>query len=102
MRSEITMKKYAEMTKNELQIEIESLQDQKKNVEFESQLAILDSKISFALAFTLSPEDFPPGLYKVEGHSHPMQVTYLNGVMAWGTMEGQEVSFPISLLKAIV
>jgi hypothetical protein len=95
------MKKYAEMTKEELQIEIENLQAQIQKAEFQSQLAVLESKINFALAFSLSVEDFPPGLYTVKGYEHPMQVTYLNGVMAWGTMEGEEVSFPISLLNAI-
>ncbi|UJF36339.1 DUF1811 family protein [Paenibacillus hexagrammi] len=89
------------MTKDELHQEIESLKTQMEAVQFPSQLEILSSKFNFARAYLLSPEDYPPGLYEVTDQELPMKVDYLNGVMAWGTMNGEEVSFPISLLRKI-
>ncbi|MNI42808.1 hypothetical protein D3C73_971130 [compost metagenome] len=95
------MKRYSEMTSEELHKEIASLIHQKQHAELPSQLAILDSKIYTAQSYGLSKENFPPGPYQVIGYASIMQVTYLNGMMAWGTMDGEEASFPLAMLKRI-
>lgn len=92
------MKRYGEMSQEELHIEIANLLKQKKESEFPSELAIIERKILTAQSYTLSKEAFPPGMYKVVGYEHPMKLEYLNGVMGWGTMDHEEVSFPIAML----
>jgi hypothetical protein len=95
------MKRFSEMTSEELHEEIAKLQEQHKHAEFPSQLAIIESKIFTAQSYMLSKEAFAPGLYHVVGYEQPMTLEYLNGVMAWGTIQGEEVSFPIAMLQRI-
>ncbi|MCD1258599.1 DUF1811 family protein [Paenibacillus athensensis] len=95
------MKRYSEMSPQELQAAIAALEKQMQAAEFPSQLAVLESKLLFARAYALSPTDFPPGLYAVKDREQPMRVDYLNGVMAWGTMDGEEISVPISALRPV-
>jgi len=89
------------MSRPELEAEIAGLEAQMKAAEFPSQLEVLESKLLFAQAYTLSPADYPPGLYGVKDREQPMRVDYLNGVMAWGTMAGEAISVPISALRPV-
>jgi hypothetical protein len=101
MESVPDMKRFSQMSPEEIRAEVDKLQEEKKHAEFPSQLAIIESKIYTALSYTLPKEQFPPGTYRVVGYESPMQVKYLNGVMAWGLMADEEASFPISMLQRI-
>jgi len=88
------------MTLSELEKEMNSILAEMEKAEFPSQLEILQSKYDMARAYTLSAEQFPPGLYKVRGFEEPFRLEYINGVMAWGVMGSEkDASFPISLLE---
>lgn len=93
------MKLYSQMTHEELLAEISKLHKLKEEAEFPSHMAVINSKIVTAQSYMLSKEQFQPGLYKVAGHEQLMSLTYVNGVMAWGIMNDEEVSFPLALLK---
>ncbi|MCZ8518912.1 MULTISPECIES: DUF1811 family protein [Paenibacillus] len=97
------MKKlYSQMTPEELQDELTGLREAMDRAEFPSQKSVLQSKYAAALSYTLDPADFPPGIYKVEHVQLPFHVVYLNGIMAWGTLDGkEEASYPISLLTPL-
>ncbi|MBP1156177.1 MULTISPECIES: DUF1811 family protein [unclassified Paenibacillus] len=97
------MKKlFSQMTPEELQTEMKLLQSEMQRVEFPSQRSVLERKYFAAMAYTLNPADYPPGLYKVDGVQLPFEVHYVNGIMAWGKL-GQEpdASFPISMLARL-
>ncbi|WP_426447413.1 YfhH family protein [Paenibacillus sp. S-38] len=94
------MKKlYSQMSREELEHEMKTLREDIERAEFPSQKAVLESKYETAKSYTLDPADFPPGLYKVHNVQLPFHVVYLNGIMAWGTLDGrEEASFPLSML----
>lgn len=98
------MKKlYSQMTEEELELEMKQIQEEMKQAQFPSQKAVLERKYFTAKAYTLKAEDFPPGVYKVDGHQLPFELEYVNGMMAWGTMgEDREASFPISMLSRLL
>lgn len=94
------MKRYSEMSREELAAEMEGLREEMRRAEFPSQREMLERKRRMAEAYTLSGESFPPGLYGVVGYAEPFELKYVNGVMAWGRMGTEnEASFPISMLR---
>ncbi|PYI54490.1 DUF1811 family protein [Paenibacillus flagellatus] len=96
------MKRYGEMTREELLAEVDKLKREKKGASFPSQAEMLERKIKMAESYLLSPDSFPPGTYEVEGSAERFELRYVNGVMAWGTMGREdEASFPLSMLKRI-
>lgn len=97
------MKKlYSQMSKEELEAEMKQIRGEMDKAEFLSQRAVLERKYLTAKAYTLNKEDFPPGLYKVDGQQLPFEVEYINGIMAWGRMgDDPEASFPISMLSRL-
>jgi hypothetical protein len=97
------MKKlYSQMTKEELAAEMAELREAMEKAEFESQKHVLESKYMTAMAYTLDPADYPPGVYKIEGQQLLFELKYLNGIYAWGRMgDDLEASFPISMLNRL-
>lgn len=97
------MKKlYSQMTRQELEEEMGQIRLQMNQVEFPSQRAVLEQKYYIAKAYTLNPEDFSPGLYKVENVQLPFEVRYVNGIMAWGSLgEEPDASYLISMLTRL-
>jgi hypothetical protein len=97
------MKRFSEMTLMELYIAMDRFLKEKEEAlrqNWQSQADMLERKYYMAKAYTLSPDNFPPGRYRVVGHDLPFNVEYLNGLMAWGSMgEEKEISFLISMLK---
>lgn len=94
------MKRYSEMSREELLAEMDKLAAEKSRAEFPSQAELLERKYWMAKAYTLSPNSFPPGIYEVEGNEFMLE--YINGIMAWGKMGlNNEASFPISMLKKV-
>ncbi|MFC6227210.1 DUF1811 family protein [Paenibacillus allorhizosphaerae] len=93
---------YSQMSRTELEEEMKQLREEMGRAEFPSQKAILERKYYTAMAYTLNPDDFPPGLYKVEHVQLPFEVRYLNGIMAWGTVGNDtEASYLISMLTRL-
>lgn len=93
------MRRYSEMSREELAAEVEKLEAEKRKAAFPSQAEMLERKRWMAKAYMLAGEPFPPGMYRVEGEAEPFELVYLNGVMAWGRMGSEnEASFPISML----
>ncbi|MXQ54016.1 DUF1811 family protein [Shimazuella alba] len=101
------MKRYSQMTPEELTSSIKELEKElieaKKN-KLESNAAILKQKINLAKAYLIDPQTIQLELkYEIEGESGLFQVEYLNGIYAWGTFNGkiEKEAFPLSLLKPI-
>lgn len=97
------MKKlYSQMSPDELEAEMAEILEAMENVEFPSQKELLERKYYTAKAYTLNPNDFPPGQYTVDGYEETFELEYLNGMMGWGTMgKDPEASFPISMLTRV-
>ncbi|WP_281887959.1 DUF1811 family protein [Paenibacillus sp. YYML68] len=97
------MKKlFSQMNKEELQHEINSITSEIEASEFESQQAVARQRLAIAQSYMLDPNDFPPGLYKVDHVQLPFEVKYINGIMAWGTLgDDPEASFPLSKLTRL-
>lgn len=94
------MKRYGEMSREELLAEVGMLETEKRKAEFPSQAEMLERKIWMAKAYMMASESFPQGMYEIEGHSEPFELLYVNGIMAWGRMGAEnESSFPISMLR---
>lgn len=95
------MRRYGELSRDELLNEVEELERGLRQAEFPSQQEVLRRKIWVAKAHLLRDKLFPPGLYAVEGEREPFELRYVNGIMAWGRMgDDEEASFPISMLEA--
>jgi len=98
-----SMKRNCEMTSLELEAELARLLKDKQAAIADgmaSQADMLGRKYDMALCYTMSPERFVPGTYRVAGLDQLFTLEYLNGVMAWGRLaDDTEASFPISLLE---
>jgi hypothetical protein len=99
------MKRFSEMSPTELKYELGKLQEEKGQALKEGQTSkadMLERRYYMGLCYTLSTNDFPPGIYEVIGQDSPFKLEYLNGIMAWGSMgEEKEISFPISTLRRV-
>lgn len=99
------MKRYSQMTAEELAHTIKDLERQLAEAEknkLESKAAIVTQKINLAKSYLIDPKSIQIGKkYQISGESGVFQVEYLNGIYAWGTFEGKrnKEAFPLSLLK---
>ncbi|MCJ7843327.1 YfhH family protein [Lederbergia sp. NSJ-179] len=101
------VKKYSEMTKEELKKEIALVKEKARKAEqlgMVNEFAVMERKAVMAEAYLLNPADFKPGeIYAVEGAPGTyFKIDYLKGVFAWGYRlngSGEEEALPISLLK---
>lgn len=98
------MKRYSQMTKEELEQEIKRLEQEEKQARqksLESEALILRQKRNIARSYLIDPSAISPGKkYHVEGYAGLFTVEYVNGIMAWGTWEGstEKVAYPLALL----
>lgn len=98
------MKRYSQMTEEELRLELNKLEDQRKQSLAENEQHILEQKINLAQAYMIDPNIIQvESWYRIKGKLEHFHVDYINGVFAWGTLKGstEQVAFPISLLKTI-
>ncbi|WP_202080972.1 YfhH family protein [Caldalkalibacillus salinus] len=101
------MQRYSDMTKDELYAEMQRLIGEARKKEqagFISEANILEQKYYMAKSYLLPPEEIHKGQsYGVAGEKGVFTVRYLNGVFAWGTLEGdeEEVGFPIGRLEPL-
>lgn len=101
------MKRYSQMMPEELTYTIKELEKQLLEAEqhkLESNAAILRQKATIAKSYLIDPKTIQIGSkYQVDGNDDLFEVEYLNGIYAWGTLEGKEEkkAFPLSLLKSV-
>jgi hypothetical protein len=91
-------RRFSEMDREELEAVMQRLREEQRRAKLPNEAEMLERKYDIAKSYTLSPADFPPGRYRISGYEHPFELEYLNGIMAWGRMDGEEASFPISRL----
>jgi hypothetical protein len=104
------MKRYSEMSKDELLTEMQRLREDgmkqhQSGLLTESELHVLEQKFYLAKSYLMDPKEIEPGRsYKVEGYDESFQVEYLNGVMAWGKFSSSEetIAIPIGRLGGIL
>jgi hypothetical protein len=96
------MKRYGEMSREEITAELERLEQERRNALFPSQAEVLDRKVWTAKSYLLDPSRFPPGMYRVNGYRELFELHYVNGIMAWGRMgEDRDASFLLSTLESV-
>ncbi|WP_251552025.1 YfhH family protein [Neobacillus muris] len=103
------VKRYSEMTVQELNQEIASLKEQARKAEqmgMVNEFAVLERKVQMARAYLLDPETFKKGeIYEIAGApGEYFKIEYLKGVFAWGCRlagDGSEEALPISLLNKL-
>lgn len=98
-------KRYSEMTKEEIQQEINRLTEEARKAEqlgIVNEFAVLERKIVMAKAYLMNPSDFKPGeVYEIEGDpGHTFEISYMNGTFAWGYRNNSKEieAFPVSML----
>jgi peptidoglycan/xylan/chitin deacetylase (PgdA/CDA1 family) len=96
------MRRYSDLSHDELTTEIETLHDSIQRATMDSQRDVLIQKWLLARSYLVKERDFPAGNYRVEGYESIFKLSYLNGVMAWGIWEhGEQTALPIALLQKL-
>ncbi len=96
------MKRFSEMTPNELTAEIERLGVEMERSASEGEKGVLRQRWLLARSYAVRENAFPPGRYRVEGTETTFKLVYVNGVMGWGTTaDGQEAAYPLAALQAL-
>lgn len=96
------MKRFSEMSEEELQKEIERLQSAMERCAHEGERDVLRQRWLLARSYAVRNRPFPQGRYRVEDETRIFVLSYLNGVMAWGRWEdGEEAAVPISALTLL-
>lgn len=100
------MKKYSEMTKEELYTQMQHLLGEARKKEqagFISEANILEQKFYMVKSYMMDSDAILSGQeYLVAGEKERFKVRYLNGVFAWGRFPSstEEVAFPIGRLES--
>lgn len=102
-------KRYSELSEYELQQEIARLKEQARKAEqmgMVNEFAVLERKAIMAKAYLMNPNDIKKEeIYEIEGDPGKyFQVSYLNGVFAWGYRLGEskeKEALPISMLREL-
>ena len=93
------MKRFSEMTEDELQAEIERLANAMEASRLEGERDVLRQKWLMARSYVAKRRPFPPGRYRVEGTEDIFTLRYVNGVMGWGVDgNGEEAALPLAVL----
>ncbi|WP_051331088.1 DUF1811 family protein [Aneurinibacillus terranovensis] len=99
------MKRYSDMTHDEIQSEMQKLRAEgmrKYQAGYISEAAMLETKFFMARSYLRKSDDFMSGQsYTVIGYDEPFYIRYMNGVMAWGHFASseEERAFPIGRLE---
>jgi predicted GNAT family N-acyltransferase len=100
-RRRLNMKRFSEMSPQELSEEINRLAAAVHECTVESERDVLYQKWMLARSYAVREQSFPPGQYRVEGKKEQFTLHYLNGVMGWGVWEhGEEGAVPLAALQA--
>ncbi|MBA4602163.1 DUF1811 family protein [Thermoactinomyces mirandus] len=98
------MQRFSQMSKKDLQLEIEHLTRKIEEAELKGmdhELPVLEQKRNIARSFLIDPAAIQSDCwYTVEGQNTHFYVEYVNGIMAWGTRENSpvKVAIPLALL----
>lgn len=101
------MKRMSEMSKEELEREMQRLWAEAKKKEragFISEANVLEQKFYMAKSYLMDPAQIEVGAqYRVAGEEGIFTVEYLNGVFAWGKLDTDEEKrgFPIGRLEKV-
>ena len=96
---------FSQMSKKQLQQEIERLieaEDTARRQGLLSQASIYRQQKNMARSYLVDPDSIEQGAeYEAEDETSPFIVSYINGVMAWGSWKSdkQLIALPISVLK---
>lgn len=99
-------KLFSQYTKEELREEAKRLKEamiKKRIEENHSEANVLEKRYYLALSYLKDPKEIHPGVtYSILGDGRELEVEYIDGVMAWGTLygdqSGEKVAFPIGQL----
>lgn len=102
------MKRFQDMSPEELQVEIDRLSQENERLKLIGETVhqpIIEQRLYLAKSYFLDPQDYPINqFYRVEGYEGRFELKYFKGAMAWGSWEGswEEVAFPLARLQKIV
>ncbi|HZG56658.1 DUF1811 family protein [Paenibacillus sp.] len=95
------MKRFSEMSAEELSAEIEQLAERMRRSESEGERDVLKQRWLLARSYAVRENAFPPGPYRIEDRDERFTLRYVNGVMGWGTAEnGEERAYPLAVLRS--
>ncbi|MBR3062300.1 MAG: YfhH family protein, partial [Exiguobacterium sp.] len=95
------------LSKYELEQEIQALHERKRKAEqmgMVSEIEVVLRRIAIAESYLIDPSSFHPGeTYVVNYNDLPFRLKFVNGVMGWGTFEGEmtERAIPLSELSEV-
>ncbi|HZG85468.1 DUF1811 family protein [Paenibacillus sp.] len=94
------MKRFSEMTEDELRSEIDRLAKELEASRLEGERDVLRQKWLMARSYAARSRSFPPGRYRVEDADDIFTLRYVNGVMGWGVWGrgGEETALPLAVL----
>jgi len=94
------MKRFSEMSPDELAAEIDGLAAAMERSASEGEKGVLRQRWLLARSYAVRDRAFPPGNYRLEETGSVFTLRYVNGVMGWGTTEdGQEAAYPLASLR---
>lgn len=100
-------KRLSDLSKYELEQEIQALHERKRKAEqmgMVSEIEVVLRRIAIAESYLVDPTSFRPGeTYIVNYNDRPFRLKFVNGVMGWGTFEGDltERAIPLSELSEV-
>ncbi|MCA0981970.1 MULTISPECIES: YfhH family protein [Exiguobacterium] len=100
-------KRLSDLSKYELEQEIQALHERKRKAEqmgMVSEIEVVLRRIAIAESYLVDPTSFRPGeTYVVNYNDQPFRLKFVNGVMGWGTFEGDmtERAIPLSELSEV-
>ncbi|WP_215143358.1 YfhH family protein [Exiguobacterium qingdaonense] len=100
-------KRLSDLSKYELEQEIQALHERKRKAEqmgMVSEIEVVLRRIAIAESYLVDPTSFRPGdTYVVNYNDRPFRLNFVNGVMGWGTFEGEmtERAIPLSELSEV-
>lgn len=100
-------KRLSDLSKYELEQEIQALHERKRKAEqmgMVSEIEVVLRRIAIAESYLVDPTSFRPGeTYVVNYNDRPFRLKFVNGVMGWGTFEGDmtERAIPLSELSEV-
>ena len=100
-------KRLSDLSKYELEQEFQALHKRKRKAEqmgMVSEIEVVLRRIAIAESYLIDPSSFRPGeTYVVNYNDLPFRLKFVNGVMGWGTLEGEmtERAIPLSELSEV-
>ena len=100
-------KRLSDLSKYEFEQEIQAFHERTRKAEqmgMVSEIEVVLRRIAIAESYLIDPSSFRPGeTYVVNYNDRPFRLKFVNGVMGWGTFEGEmtERAIPLSELSEV-